>query len=134
MSDIDGLLSAAEPAGPRPLGGLIDRLETLGDAGLHGARSEGRAIGPRGLAAIAISGIAYDSRRVRPGYLFVAVRGAHVDGHDFVGVAAAAGAVAALVERPLPGESIPQLVVGRSSRALAAAAAWWYMATPLGSP
>src|SRR5439155_248861 len=51
--------------------------------------------------------------------------GQHVDGHDYVGAAAAAGAAAAIVERPLPGEALPQLVVGRSARALATAAAWW---------
>jgi UDP-N-acetylmuramoyl-L-alanyl-D-glutamate--2,6-diaminopimelate ligase len=120
------LIAAAEPTAPRPLGGLIDRLEALGSAGLHGARSEGRAIGPRALAGLAIRGIAYDSRRVRPGSLFVAIAGIHMDGHDYLGAAAAAGAIAALVERPLADEAIPQLVVGRTARALATAAAWWY--------
>jgi UDP-N-acetylmuramoyl-L-alanyl-D-glutamate--2,6-diaminopimelate ligase len=119
-------LAAAEPAEPKRLGSLLARLEALGEAGLHGVRSGGRAIGPAALAELAVDGIAYDSRRVRPGSLFVAVPGAHVDGHDFVADAAAAGAVAAIVERPLPGEALPQIVVGRATRALAAAAAWWY--------
>jgi UDP-N-acetylmuramoyl-tripeptide--D-alanyl-D-alanine ligase len=46
-----------------------------------------------------LTGVAVDSRRVRPGDLFVAIRGARVDGHDFAGKAAAAGARALLAER-----------------------------------
>ena len=42
-------------------------------------------------------------RKVRPGTLFVALRGEHVDGHDFAGAAAAAGAVAVLGTRPAGG-------------------------------
>ena len=46
-----------------------------------------------------LSGVAVDSRRVRPGDLFVALPGARVDGHDFAGPAAAAGASALLGSR-----------------------------------
>jgi Mur ligase middle domain/Mur ligase family, catalytic domain len=120
------LVRAAEPRDARPIAGLLDRLATLGDAGLHGARSDGRPIGPIGLAGLQARGVTYDSRRVAPGMLFVAVPGEHVDGHDFVESAVAAGAIAAIVERPLPDQAIPQIVVGRAARALAAAAAWWY--------
>ena len=42
-------------------------------------------------------GVCTDSRKVRPGELFVALRGENFDGHDFLGQVAAAGAVAALV-------------------------------------
>jgi UDP-N-acetylmuramoyl-L-alanyl-D-glutamate--2,6-diaminopimelate ligase len=120
------LVRAAEPADPRPIAGLLDRLAALGEPGLRGARSEGRPIGPIALAGLEARGVTDDSRRVRPGSLFVAIRGEHADGHDFVGAAAAAGAVAAIVERPMPGETLAQLVVGRAARALATAAAWWY--------
>ena len=41
---------------------------------------------------VEITGIAYDSRRVGPGDLFVAVQGLHVDGHDYVTEAARQGA------------------------------------------
>ncbi len=44
-------------------------------------------------------GISIDSRRTRPGELFVALRGEQFDGHAFLNDAAAKGAVAALVER-----------------------------------
>ena len=46
-----------------------------------------------------VRGAAVDSRLVRPGNLFVALPGAHVDGHAFVGPAVAAGATAAIVTR-----------------------------------
>src|SRR5215212_9204665 len=89
------LLAAAEPTEPAPLGGLIQRLENVNL--LRGARDGGRAIGPAALGAIPIRGVADDSRAVRPGWLFVAVPGLHVDGHAFVAAAAEAGAAAALV-------------------------------------
>ncbi len=47
-------------------------------------------------------GIAIDSREVIPGDLFVALAGAHADGHDFVAEALAAGAAGALVSAPAP--------------------------------
>jgi UDP-N-acetylmuramoyl-L-alanyl-D-glutamate--2,6-diaminopimelate ligase len=125
-STVDDLVRAAEPRDPRPIAGLLDRLAALGETGLRGARADGRPIGPVALAGLQARGVTYDSRRVMPGTLFVAIPGEHVDGHEFVGAAAAAGAVAAIVERPLSGEAIAQIVVGRASRALAAAAAWWY--------
>ena len=73
-----------------------------------------------------VRGLAYDSRAVRPGTLFFAVPGVHVDGHDFVADAVAAGAIGAVVERELPDVSVPQLVVDRSRRALADAADAWF--------
>lgn len=76
---IADLLAAAETTEPAPLGGLIERLED--NDTLRGARDEGRAIGPAALARIAIQGVTDDSRAVRPGFLFVAVPGLHVDGH-----------------------------------------------------
>jgi len=48
---------------------------------------------------VEITGIAYDSRRVSPGDLFVAVHGLHVDGHHYVGDAVAKGAAAIALER-----------------------------------
>ncbi len=63
---------------------------------------------------------------MRPGTLFVAVPGFHVDGHEYVAAAATAGAAAALVERPVPGIALPQVVLEATRPALAWAAAWWY--------
>ena len=49
-----------------------------------------------------IEGIAHDSREVRPGFLFAALRGLTHDGHDFVGDAVTRGAGALIVDRPVP--------------------------------
>ncbi|UCE27286.1 MAG: UDP-N-acetylmuramoyl-tripeptide--D-alanyl-D-alanine ligase [Candidatus Coatesbacteria bacterium] len=54
-----------------------------------------------GDASAAVSGFAVDSRAVRPGDMFVALPGGRVDGHDFAGAAAEAGAAAAMVSRPV---------------------------------
>jgi UDP-N-acetylmuramoyl-L-alanyl-D-glutamate--2,6-diaminopimelate ligase len=86
-------------------------------------------IGPErtvGLPAGPIEGLAYDSRQVTTGYLFFAVPGVHVDGHDFVTDAIARGAVAVVVERELPGAGVPQLVVADARHALADAAHAWF--------
>lgn len=118
------LLRAAEPQTPRALGHLVDRLGA--DGSIRGARLDGRAIGPAALADVPVRGVTQDSRSVASGNLFVAVPGLHVDGHEFVAAAAARGAAAAIVERPVPEVALPQVVVGSSTIALARAAAWWY--------
>ena len=69
-----------------------------------------------------IEDVHHDSRRAAPASLFVAIRGADHDGHDFVDDAVANGAVAVITERPTDAE-VPQLVVGDTRRALATAAA-----------
>ncbi len=56
-----------------------------------------------------IRGGAADSRAVEPGYLFVALPGERTDGHRFLGAAAAAGAAALLVGRPLDEAEIEAL-------------------------
>ena len=56
-----------------------------------------------------ITGIAFDSRQVLPGYLFVCIPGFQVDGHDFAHRAVANGAVALVVERHV--EKVPSDVV-----------------------
>lgn len=86
-------------------------------------------IGPERVVGIPVGevrALAYDSRTVTPGTLFFAVPGDHVDGHDFISEAAAAGAVGTVVEHEMPGVGIPQLVVDRSRRALADAADAWF--------
>lgn len=58
---------------------------------------------PTGLE-IAISDAVVDSRLVTPGALFIAIKGEHADGHDFVAEAFERGAVAALIEEAVPGD------------------------------
>ncbi len=72
---------------------------------------------------VPVTGIRYDSRKVRPGDLFAAVRGESVDGALFIPQARAAGATALLVERNPPGtRGFPVAVAqdGREALALAA--------------
>jgi len=71
-----------------------------------------------------IEGWSVDSRTIRPGELFFALKGPRFDGHDFVGEALARGAVGAVVERSLPGVQGPLLVVPDTQRALEAAGSW----------
>ena len=73
----------------------------------------------------AITGLTADARRLERGMLFCAVRGAALDGHQFVAAAAARGAAAALVEVKQP-VAIPQVLVGNGRRAAAIAAEAWY--------
>jgi UDP-N-acetylmuramoyl-L-alanyl-D-glutamate--2,6-diaminopimelate ligase len=54
-----------------------------------------------------IKGIAYDSRSVGKGFLFVARKGFSVNGHDFVADAVNRGAVAVITERPAGDTDIP---------------------------
>jgi UDP-N-acetylmuramoyl-tripeptide--D-alanyl-D-alanine ligase len=64
------------------------------------------------------SRVSTDSRRIASGDLFIALTGPRFDGHDYLNDVASKGAVAALVEREIPGASIPLLLVADCRRAL----------------
>jgi UDP-N-acetylmuramoyl-L-alanyl-D-glutamate--2,6-diaminopimelate ligase len=81
------------------------------------------------------TGIAYDSRRVCPGTLFVAYRGVNVDGHGFISAALKNGAVAVVGEQDisevrdlvLPAElTVPYVKVPDGREALAWLSAAWH--------
>jgi UDP-N-acetylmuramoyl-L-alanyl-D-glutamate--2,6-diaminopimelate ligase len=99
---------------------LIDRISPLAVTG----RVEGREV----------SGLAFDSRKVVPGNLFVAVPGTQVDGHDYIDRAIAAGAVAVVGQQleaweqdSSQEESAPTLIrVANSAAALALLADTFY--------
>jgi UDP-N-acetylmuramoyl-L-alanyl-D-glutamate--2,6-diaminopimelate ligase len=74
------------------------------------------------VADVEISGLAYDSRAVRPGTLFFCVPGFDSDGHDFAPRAVENGAAALVVERPL-GLGVPEVQVESARAAMAPAAA-----------
>ncbi|WXL25007.1 UDP-N-acetylmuramoyl-tripeptide--D-alanyl-D-alanine ligase [Ectopseudomonas mendocina] len=69
-------------------------------------------------ADVAFSGVSTDSRGITQGQLFVALSGPRFDGHDYLNEVAGKGAVAALVQRQVPGVSIPQLLVADTRLAL----------------
>jgi len=79
-----------------------------------------------GGAGVSIGGIAIDSRRVRPGDLFVALRGERHDGHDFIADAIAAGATAVLVEAPVTPAGVTLLRSSDARRAAARIAARFF--------
>jgi len=61
--------------------------------------AQGAGAAVEGNGDVDVTGIAYDSRRVEAGDLFVAVQGLHVDGHHYLADAVARGAVAVAIER-----------------------------------
>lgn len=65
-----------------------------------------------------VTGVTADSRRARPGDVFVARRGVKTDAAAFAQDAVARGAVAVVSERDLPGLSVPVVVVPDASEAL----------------
>lgn len=84
----------------------------------------------RPLGGAEVSGVSTDTRTLRPGDLFFALRGARFDAHDFVGEAFRRGAAAAVVERDVEGAPGPLLRVADAWRALGDLAAAWRMALP----
>ena len=77
------------------------------------------AVGPD-VATVPVSGIAYDSRRVRPGNVFFALPGLAADGTTFAAQAVAAGASAVVAEKAVAVDA-PVVVVENARRALAEA-------------
>jgi len=81
--------------------------------------------------AIEVSGIAVDSRAVKPGDLFFALAGSKTDGARFIDQAIALGAVAVVGDRsPERTCSVPFVVTPNPRRALALAAAKFYPRQP----
>ena len=68
-----------------------------------------------------VAGLAYDSRRITPGRLFVAIRGLKTDGHRFIPEVLARGAAGVVAEHPdpLPGERWFRVLVSDTRDALA---------------
>src|SRR5690625_4848945 len=80
---------------------------------------------PERAATDTVDGVTHNSAWITRGDVFVAIRGARVDGHSFLEEAAAAGAVAAVGEGLGPGQTspVPYLKVADARAALADAAA-----------
>ncbi len=75
---------------------------------------------------IQISGIAIDSRAVKPGCLFVAMQGGTLDGHDFIQKAIENGAAAVVGDREMDGLSVPYIRLENPRQALTWLAAAFY--------
>ena len=72
-----------------------------------------------------LTGLSIDSRKIKPGELFVAISGERFDGHAFIKDVVSQGAAAVICERKLPDVTVEQLVVPSSIQALAAIATWY---------
>ena len=97
-----------------PLATLLDGIADAGTAG-----------------AIRIGGLSLDSRRVRAGEAFLALRGAHAHGIAFAPAAVARGAAAVLAETPAPAQlpalpATPVLWIGDLAAHAGTLAARWY--------
>ena len=82
---------------------------------LWDAASIAAATGGTASHAFQASGVEMDSRDVRPGDVFVALKGEAMDGHRFIAKAFENGAVAAIVDRPV---DYPHVLVEDTTRAL----------------
>lgn len=103
----------SEPARDQPLAAL---LRSLRGATVTGPLSEQRT-----------AGITADSGEVERGWIFVAIRGETVDGHDFVPQAIERGASAVVVEEePASPPGVPIVKVPNGRRALAQLSAAWH--------
>ncbi len=76
-------------------------------------------------AKVDVTGLAQDSRQVKPGDLFIALPGTKVDGSQFVAEALSRGAVAVLTEKKVETQ-VPSFVTSSTRKALAICAANFY--------
>lgn len=98
---------------PKPLSALI----------------EGLSAEVRGRLDVAIEDVVFDSRQVKPGSLFVALKGAHQDGNRFIPDAVAAGACAILSDSapsPTGGATLVRVKDALKALACVAACFWDY--------
>jgi UDP-N-acetylmuramoyl-L-alanyl-D-glutamate--2,6-diaminopimelate ligase len=92
--------------------------------------SDDATIDPRA-EAVVVSGLAVDSRAVKPGDVFFALAGSKTDGARFIDAAIESGAVAIAVEHPpQANSSVPFVATPNPRRALARAAAKFYPRQP----
>lgn len=89
----------------------------------------GRVIGAEG---VEVTGFSVDSRTIKEGEAFFALKGENFDGHDFVGQAAGRGARAAVVSRILePAPAISLICVQDVLEAFQRLAGWWRSQFPV---
>ncbi len=76
--------------------------------------------------SVQITGIKIDSRDVKPGDLYLAIKGTRVDGHDYISDAISKGASALVGNKPARDYPVPYLQVEDTREVLAYLAAAWY--------
>src|SRR5258708_27306758 len=92
--------------------------------------SDDATIDPQAKAA-EVTGLAVDSRAVKPGDLFFAIAGSKTDGARFIDAAVSSGAAAVAGDHPPQGDlPVPFVITPNPRRALALAAAKFYPRQP----
>lgn len=86
---------------------------------------EGHLYGAVPTSNVHVQGLFTDTRKPLAGAVFVALRGANFDAHDFAATAVAGGAALLVVEHALRDIDVPQVVVTDTRIALGALAAAW---------
>ena len=79
-----------------------------------------------GGGSMKISGIACDSRKVKPGNVFVCITSYETDGHKYAKSAVENGAVAVVAEHDLPTVDVPCVIVDNTRKAMSEMAATFY--------
>lgn len=77
-----------------------------------------------------VFGVSIDTRTLSAGNLYIAIKGQHFDGHDFIVQAEQAGAAALLVAQPM-NSALPQIIVDDTHLALAELAGYWRRRLPV---
>ena len=86
---------------------------------------DGRYTGPESIINREVTGVVIDSRKVEEGNLFIPIKGARVDGHDFIPQVFEKGALLVLSEKELPEETGPYILVDSTQEALKKIAAYY---------
>ena len=87
--------------------------------------TKGEYIGDISAQGVRVAGAVRDNRHVKPGNLFVCIRGKNVDGHSFANSAFDAGAACCLAEREIPDAIGPYVLVDSTLEAIQSLAAYY---------
>ncbi len=106
-------------------GNALSNNTTLGQAA---EAMQGHLLGAEGCGAMPFAGVSTDTRDLVAGQLYVALKGPHFDGHDFVRDAVLKGATGVVVSHEVSLDietAVPQLVVTDTQQALGLLASAW---------
>ncbi len=82
------------------------------------AACEGKYVGDESLKSFAITSVERDSRQVKEGSLFLAIKGERADGHDYIEKCYADGAVCAICEKAVQNPTKPYILVDSTLEAV----------------
>ena len=84
--------------------------------------------GQMGSMDVEITGVSIDSRTVKKNFVFIAITGENIDGHNFIHKAIQKGAVAVIHEKPIPNfqDNVSYILSGDTRNTLAHVANTWF--------